>query len=227
MSEPHPQQHGQAFAPGPDAAWARPGATLTQPAAPAPQPPAAPPGSPQTAPGPLPEADKRSGRGGSRWVLAMSAAACVLGIAAIVMTAINLTRPAPAATTTTVTAQPPNYSPDQIAAAKREACDASVSVDQPLGGVHRELMATLGNRVSPEHAGALSTFSTVLMIEIEYMRNHTPPATPADVQEATSHYIDAWIALGDAYTRELPNDQLDKLRGEVVRWGDRLDEVCR
>ncbi|QZH69485.1 hypothetical protein [Mycolicibacterium farcinogenes] len=157
----------------------------------------------------------------------MSAAACLLGIAAIIMTAINLTRPAPPATTTTMVAPPPTYTPEQIAAAKKEACDASVSVDQPLGGVHRELMATLGNRVSPEHAGALSTFSTVLMIEIEYMRNHAPPATPADVQEATSHYIDAWIALGDAYTRELPNDQLDKLRGEVVRWGDRLDEVCR
>ncbi|KWX20457.1 hypothetical protein AFM11_30225 [Mycolicibacterium wolinskyi] len=143
------------------------------------------------------------------------------------MTAINLTRPAPPATTTTVTAPPPSYSPEQIAAAKKESCDASVSVDVPLGGVHRELQATMGNRNSPEHAGALSTFQTVLMIEIEYMRNHTPPATPAEVADATNSYIDAWIALGDAYTRELPDDQIEKLRSEVVRWGDRLDEVCR
>jgi hypothetical protein len=221
VTDPRPDQSGQAFTPGPDAAWARPGATLTQGPEPTlpPAPPVPPPRAPQ-------HTEARQGRGG-RWVFVMSAVACLFGIAAIAMTGINLTRPAPPATTTTVTAPPPSYSPEQVAAAKKESCDASLSVDDPLGGVLRELTATMGDRNSVEHAGALSVFQTVVMIEIEYMRNHTPPATPSEVAEATTNYIDAWIALGDAYTRELPADQIEKLRREVIRSGDRLNEVCR
>ncbi|KMV22057.1 hypothetical protein ACT16_13080 [Mycobacterium heckeshornense] len=113
-----------------------------------------------------------------------------------------------------------------MAAAKKEACGASLSVDKPLGGVHRELKATLGDRGSPEYASALSTFQTVLMVETQYMRNHIPPATPADVTGATNEYVRAWIALGDGYTRQLPDDQLQRLVGDVTHWEDRLNKVC-
>ena len=114
----------------------------------------------------------------------MSIAAVVLGVAAVTMSVINLAKPTPPATTTTVTAAPPTYSPQEVAAAKEEACNASVTADGAITAAQRDFVATVGNRGSDEYETALSNWQTVLMVETQYMRLHVPAATPLEVAKA-------------------------------------------
>ena len=201
--------------PAADTAWARPSSTVTVGTGFTPSPAVTPPPTHQAQP-----------PGWRRGVWIMIGAAVVLGIAAVAMSVITATRPTPPTVTTTVTTPAPSFSADQIAASKKETCSASLSVDAPLGGTQRELAAAQADRSAPAYASALSTFQTTLAVETQYMRIHITPSTPEDVSHPTHQYIDAWIALGDAYTRGLPDDQIQPILGEVSQWRDRLNEVC-
>lgn len=83
----------------------------------------------------------------------MLALALLLALSATVMSAMKLTASNPAATTTTVMAPPPppvSYSPEQVAAAKKEACDASDTADKSIIAAQRtsSTLRETGNRLN-------------------------------------------------------------------------------
>ena len=219
------QAEGDIAAPRPSI-WARPGqggtATLPPPAAP-PQPavPGAPPPSQPYQPFPPTPSDRRR-----RQAMVVATAALVIGIAAVIMAGIGVMRPTPPPVTKTVTAGPPSYSSDQIAAAKKDACQASLSINTAITAAQRAYIATLPNKESPEAKSALADFQLTVMVETQYLRTQVQPATPGDVKDATDRYVNAWLALVDADTRVIPDVDAQKFVRDVRLAGDQLDKVC-
>lgn len=144
-------------------------------------------------------------------VWALSGGAVVFTVAAVVMGALAWTRPDPAPITTTVTPSAPTYSAEEVSAARDEACAAAKSVVAAVYEASVPLVAALPNRDSPEYKAALANEQAVVLVEMEYLRLHTPPATPREIAEPMGDYIDATLAVLAADTsgqdRNLPAQQ--------------------
>lgn len=207
----------------PDVAWARPGAIV-----PPPQALLTPPQSLQApAPQAPPPADDQ--RRGLDWkLIAPISLALVLATAAVVMSAVKLAEPAPMATTTTVTAAPagPTFTPDQVAAAKKQACDAFDSADGPITSSQRDFYAARLDRNSPQYQQMLSNWQTVSAVEAEYTRAHLTPATPPAVTDAINADLRALAALVDGNTRGVPDDQANILIDKYKATGAQVTKVC-
>jgi hypothetical protein len=156
----------------------------------------------------------------------MSSMAVLLGIAAVLMSAITMSRPAPRSVTTTVTASAPSYGAEQIAAAKKEACEASATSAAPINDAQKAFAATTADRSSPNYKAALENWQTVLAVETQYLRYHLTLATPIDVADATNQYIGSLIALGDANTREASDQEAEKFIADTRSSGGRLTQLC-
>lgn len=159
---------------------------------------------PPQAPAPPPVYRRRGPGWLAVWV--MLALALLLALSATVMSAMKLTASNPAATTTTVMAPPPppvSYSPEQVAAAKKEACDASDTADKSIIAAQKNFFDAARDRQSPQYHPALGNFQLVVILETQYIQQHLPPATPKNVLDATNEYVTAVIRLVDANTREL------------------------
>ena len=158
---------------------------------------------------PPPAAPSRERTPKSVWVL--SGGAVVLAVAAVVMGALAWTRPDPAPITTTVTPSAPTYSAQEVDAARDEACAAAKSVVAAVYEASVSLVAALPNRDSPEYKAALASEQSVVLVEMEYLRLHTPPATPRDIADPMNDYIDATLGVLAADTsgqdRNLPAQQ--------------------
>lgn len=216
------------------AVWARPGSTPAQPSAAVPAPSVAvPPSTPAPYPGPHapatpPKAIAADGDPAptrDRLVWGILAAAAIFAIAAIVLTAVKWMMP-PREVTTTVTAGPPAYTSDQIAAAKKQACDASMRIDDPITDADRALVA-ITDRSSPEAQAALANFQNVIMVETEYLKTQTTPAAPEAVRNAVKGYVDALLSQADAETRLLADGEVN-IRARATRAaGGVLGQVCK
>ncbi|SKR61786.1 membrane protein [Mycobacteroides abscessus subsp. abscessus] len=126
-------------------------------------------------------------------------AAAVLAVLALTLTIIKWSTPRPAGVVTTATASAPTYPEDQVAAAKKEACETSVSVGWRLTDVHNSLWNT--PRDAPEQPGALAEYQRVSLIETEYLKTKIRPETPQAVRTAIEDYISAILAEVDAVVR--------------------------
>lgn len=144
-------------------------------------------------------------------VWGLSGGAVVLAVAAVVMGALAWTRPDPAPVTTTVTPSAPVYSAEEVSAARDEACAAAKSVVAAVYEASVPLVAALPNRDSPEYKAALANEQAVVLVEMEYLRLHIPPATPREIADPMGDYIDATLAVLAADTsgqdRNLPAQQ--------------------
>lgn len=153
----------------------------------------------------------------SVWLL--SGGAIVLAVAAVVMGALAWTRPDPAPVTTTVTPSAPSYSAEEVSAARDDACAAAKSVVAAVYEASVPLVAALPNRESPEYKAALANEQAVVLVEMEYLRLHTPPATPRDIADPMTDYINATLAVLAADTsgqdRNLPAQQGQTAMDEV------------
>lgn len=198
---------------GPTSPWAPPGSTGPPIVAGQPQdgPPVAlppPPPALQSLP-PAPTPAPARHRPKAVWLL--SGGAVALSIAAVVMGVLAWTRPDPAPITTTVTPSAPAYSDEEVSAARDEACAAAKSVVAAVYEVSGPIVAALPNRESPEYKAALANEQAVVLVEMEYLRLHTPPATPREIADPLKEYIDATLAVLAADTngqdRNLPAQQ--------------------
>ncbi|WP_131832074.1 hypothetical protein [Mycobacteroides abscessus] len=162
----------------------------------------------------------------NRLIVGMILLAALLSVAAIALSAINVGQHGDADITTTVTAGPPVYTDDQVAAAKKDACDASLTIDDPLIAAQRALVA-IPDRNSPEAQEALSKFQMVVMVETEYLKTRTRPETPAPVRTSVDRYVTALLAEVDAETRLLADGEVNVRVREAKAAGEELAQACR
>lgn len=152
--------------------------------------------------------------------------AALLSVAAIALSAINLGRGGGADTTTTVTAGPAAYTDGQVAAAKKDACDASLTIDDPLTTAQRTL-AAIADRNSSEAQEALSKFQMVVMVETEYLKSRTRPEAPESIRTSVDSYVTALLAEVDAETRLLADGEVNVRVRAVKAAGQELAQACR
>lgn len=173
------------------------------------------PGPPYAPPPPLPHPGQRTPK--TVWLL--SGGATVLSLAAVVMGTLGWTRPDPAPVTTTVTASAPTYSAEEVSAARDNACAAAKSVVPPVYEASVPVVAALPNRDSPEYKAALANEQAVVLVEMEYLKQHTPPATPDEIAAPMRDYINATLAVLAADTngqdRNLPAQQTQTAMDKV------------
>lgn len=150
--------------------------------------------------------------------------AAVLSITAIVLTAMKWSspRPEPAAAPPRAGAGAAAYTAEQIAAAKKDACDASTTTDTPITQVHNALWAT--KRDSPEWPVALANYQIVMLVETEYLKSKTRPEAPAAVRAAVANAVNAQLAEAEAVTAGTPvAAKVDAVKAA----GARLGQVCK
>lgn len=209
---------------GPPPAWgpagAAAGATIVAPPA------YAPPLPPATPPPQLQPAPRSPGR--RRWIVVwtMFTAALLLAAGAAALGVASLT--ANTAATTTVAASPPTpaFSSDQVARAKKAVCDASFNANNSITAAQRNFFGTARDRQSPEYRSALGNFQLVASIETAYLERHLTPAVPKDIRDATNGYIAATLALVDANTRELSDQDAQPFVVATRDSVDQLEKVC-
>lgn len=158
------------------------------------------------------------------------ALALLLAATATALSVANLT--SNTATTTTVTAAPTPtpttapFSPDQVAAAKKAVCAASINADRAMEAAQINFFNAQRDRQSPEYRPALSNWQLVASLESAWLEQQLTPAVPKDVKDATNAYIAAGIALVEANTRELSADDAQPFVLAARDSGDKLDKVC-
>ncbi|WP_136623309.1 hypothetical protein [Mycobacterium attenuatum] len=153
-------------------------------------------------------------------------AAALLSITAIILTTMKWTSAPPHPITTTVTAGPPTYSQEQIAAAKKQACDASLTTNDPMIDAQRALVS-IPDRNSPESQAALANYQMVTIVETEYLKSQTTPAAPEAVRAAVANYVAALVSEVDAETRHLPDGEISVRVRATKEAGRVLGDVCR
>lgn len=145
----------------------------------------------------------KSAAGSSLWKYRLVVgAAAVLAVLALALTIIKWSTPRPADVVTTVTASAPVYPEDQVSAAKKEACAASVSVGWRLTDVHNSLWNT--PRDAPGQNAVAAEYQRVTLVEVAYLKTRIRPETPEAVRTAIEGYVVAILAEVDAVVRNIP-----------------------
>ncbi|SLF48427.1 membrane protein [Mycobacteroides abscessus subsp. abscessus] len=146
----------------------------------------------------------------------------LLSVAAITVSVVKLAEPSPPSTTVTATPSPTAFSQQDIAKAKAESCEASKSASRAIVSATNALNA-VSDRNSQEGQDALATAQTTILVELEYLELHTPPATPPEVANPTKEYIAAYRDLIDADTRGIDRSSAaDRTRAAI----DAIEAGC-
>lgn len=131
-----------------------------------------------------------------RSVLAVAAlgtavVAAVMGGVALVRSAYP-PRATPLSQSETPTHAPPG-SRDQAAAAKKEACDAWAAAASAINAARHAFVIAPPNWDDPITANALAQAEAAIAIQVAYVRQHVPNATPPEVATPISEYLTAAI----------------------------------
>lgn len=156
----------------------------------------------------------------------MFATALVLAATAAGLSIANLIGKTATSTTVTAAPPPPSFSSEQIATAKKAVCDASFNANKSITAAQRNFFGTAHDRQSPQYRPALGNFQLVSSIETAFLERQLTPAVPKDVKDATNGYIAATLALVDANTRELSDQDAQPFVQATRDSVDQLEKVC-
>jgi hypothetical protein len=134
----------------------------------------------------------------------LPAAALVVALAAGVLSGITLARqaqlpqpatlPAPSGAAPSAPAAP-LPSPVDVAAAEKIACDAWSAAAPAMVSARKPFLAAPPDWQNPITVNALVQAQTGILGQVEYLRQHISPATPADVAGPIADYIMANIDI--------------------------------
>ncbi|WP_064872601.1 hypothetical protein [Mycolicibacterium setense] len=159
------------------------------------------------------------------WLLVtMVSLGTIFSVIAITLSIANWLEPS--TTNTTMEPTSPVYSESQIAEAKNAACQASLTIDDPLTAVQQAL-AAFPDRTSPEAMDALARYQSVTLVETEYLKSQTVPAVPEPVKAGISKYVAALLAEVDGATRGLSDAEMNVRVGETKAAGEALAAACK
>ncbi|WP_155947466.1 MULTISPECIES: hypothetical protein [unclassified Mycobacterium avium complex (MAC)] len=148
----------------------------------------------------------------------------IFSVVAITLSVV--TRLEPSTTATTVVPTASRYSESQIDEAKNAACQASLTIDEPLTAVQQAL-AAFPDRTRPEAVDALARYQSVTIVETEYLKSQTRPATPEPVKAGIAKYVAALLAEVDGATRGLSDSEMNVKVGETKAAGEALAAACK
>ena len=101
-----------------------------------------------------------------------------------------------------------------------------LNADKAITAAQRNFFDAARDRQSPQYRPALGNYQLVASLETAYLERHLTPAVPKDVKDATNSYIAAEIALVEANTRELSDQDAQPFVVATRDSGKQLDKVC-
>jgi hypothetical protein len=103
----------------------------------------------------------------------------------------------------TVTATPsaPTSAASDIDSATRDACAAITTAAEAVSAARKPFLATPPSWDDPVTVTALTHVQVVVAVELAYLRQHTPPATPVSIAGPIGEYIAGVTDAVDADTR--------------------------
>lgn len=138
----------------------------------------------------------RAGGSGPERVLAL--AALIVAVAGVVVGGIALfrepigSRPSSAPSA----AQVPGAG--EVAAAKTTACDAWNAASTAMVAARHPFVVSPDNWNDPATVSTLVQAEAGILVQVEYLRQHVPPATPLEVSAPIADYIAASVDLAAA-----------------------------
>lgn len=93
--------------------------------------------------------------------------------------------------TSTSPAPPAAPSADQVVAAKKEACDAWSAAARAMVAARKQFVESPPERDNPITASALAQAEAANAVQVAYVRQHIPAATPPDIAAAINEYLAA------------------------------------
>jgi hypothetical protein len=135
------------------------------------------------------DAGERRGRGRVLPILTL-----VVAVAAAIMAGIALIRH-DESTTTSVPSSITSETSAEVAAAKKDACDAWASASSAMVAARQPFLDAPANWNDPANVSALTQAQAGILVQVEYLRQHVSPATPPNVAGPISEYIAANIDL--------------------------------
>jgi hypothetical protein len=111
--------------------------------------------------------------------------ALIAALAAVIMSVIALAS-IPAAPT-----GPSAPSTNDIAAAKKAACGGWGAASSAMAAARQPFVDAQGDWSDPGVMSALVQSEAGVVVQVEYLRQHTPPATPPEVANPIADYIAA------------------------------------
>jgi predicted membrane-bound mannosyltransferase len=127
-------------------------------------------------------------------------ATLVVAIVAAVMAGSALMRQRSSSSQSATTATPPSsgaYVPNavEIAAAKKTACDAWSAASTAMLATRQPFLDAPPNWNDPANMSGLAQAQAGILTQVEYLRQHLSPATPADVAGPIRDFIVANVDL--------------------------------
>lgn len=144
------------------------------------------------------------------------------------MSGIALTRqpgapPAPSAPTT---AAAPSPSDSEVAAAKKEACNAWKAASAAIFAQRHPFVVSPPNWNDPVTVSSLVQAEAGIAIQVEYLRQHVSPATPAEVAAPIADYITANIDMAAADGQHQSADVANAAADRGTAAADKIRIVC-
>jgi hypothetical protein len=106
-----------------------------------------------------------------------------------------------AAVTVTATPSAPTFAESDIDSATRDACAAITTAAEAVSAARRPFLATPPSWDDPVTVTALTHVQVVVAVELAFLRQHTPPATPVSIAGPIGEYIAGVTDAVDADTR--------------------------
>jgi hypothetical protein len=108
-----------------------------------------------------------------------------VAVAAVIMSVIAL------ASIPSTPTGPSAPSANDIAAAKKAACGGWGAASSAMAAARQPFVDAQGDWNDPGVVGALVQSEAGVVVQVEYLRQHTPPATPPEVANPIADYIAA------------------------------------
>ncbi len=139
---------------------------------------------------PLRPLPNRSSRGAG----ALQVVTLVVALAAAVMAGIALTRQSSPTAQQPTAPSSPAPTEAEIAAAKQTACNAWTEASAAINSARRPFIESPPSWNDPVTVDTLAQAQAGVLIQVEFLRRQTPPATPREVADPIGDYVAAAIA---------------------------------
>ena len=156
-------------------------------------------------------------------ITALVVAIAAAGVSAAALTHRSASQPPSAPIEPT---PPRTAAPNEVTAAKREACDAWRAASKAMVAARSAFVNSPPAWDDPVTVRSLSEAESGILIQVEYLRQHIAPAAPPSVAGAIAEYISATIDMVAAYGQHAAADVANAAAQRGIDAAAKVRSVC-
>lgn len=165
-----------------------------------------------------------------RGLLIVATAALVVAIIAAGVSVVALVRSSSssssARTSSTAPARVSESSADQIAAARKSACDGWRAVAIAVNAARKPFIDSPPERENPITASSLALAEAVNAVEVSWLRQHLSASTPEDVAMPIKQYLEAIVDVAAADAQPGADAEANAAATRSMTAADKIKAAC-